>query len=286
MLSYASLSEAKAELGAKATYAGDDRRLYAYTRMVSRRIDQIMTGRSTRPYFGPYLEARQLLIDGSRVDNYHSTFLLDKPLLEYSALTAGGTSVFATSEGFPQGATPYNLLRMTASGSPWYTYFCTSDGNPAYAVITGVWGYHSDYANAWLAVDTLSAQLTSGTDVMTVANVDGLDDYRLEPRFSAGMLLKIDSEYLLVTDVDVSQNKVYLKRPANGTTEATHSSGATVYRWETEEPIRRVAARQAAMLYARIGAFQSKSFDGVSEMTYPQDLLKELAVTLQEYMYG
>lgn len=286
MLSYASLAEAKAELGAQVKYAGDDRRLYAYTRMVSRRIDLLMTGRSTWYYFAPTLASRQLLIDGSRVNSRNNTFLLDSPLLAYSALTAGGTAVYANSEGFPQGATPYTLLRMTASGSAWYTYLCSTDGNPAYAVITGIWGYHSDYANAWLQVDTLAAQLTSGVDYMTVGNVDGDDDYRLAPRFSAGNLLKIEDEYLLVTDTDPATNKVYLKRPANGTTEATHAISTPIYRWETEEPIRRVAARQAAMLYARIGAFQSKSFDGVSEMTYPQDLLKELGATLQEYMYG
>lgn len=283
MLSYASVSEAKAELGAKALNAVDDRRLYGYTRMVSRRIDQIMKGRSNRPFFGPYLEARKIPISRRYIDSRHNTLMLDRPLLEYSALTADGTSIYSVSEGYPQGDTPYYLLRITSSGDPWYAYLSNCD-DPAYALITGVWGYHSDYANAWLAVDTLSAQLTSGTDTMTVGNVDGLDDYRLEPRFSPGMLLKIDSEYLLVTDTDVSLNKVYLKRPINGTTEATHANGATIYRWETEEPIRRVAARQAAMLYARIGAFQVETLDGVGAITYPQDLLRELAATLQEYM--
>lgn len=281
MFSYASLDQARIELGSEKAQHNDQ--LYNYARMVSRRIDLLMTGRSTRPYFGPYSEARQLLIDSSRVDSYHNTFLLDHPLLEYSALTAGGTNVFSTSEGFPQGITPYNLLRMTASGSPWYSYVCSADGNPAYTVITGVWGYHSDYANAWLSVDTLAATITAGAVSLTVGNVDGEDAYGIAPRFSAGNLIKLDSEYFLVTQTDTGTNKVYVKPALNGTTAAGHTAGATIYRWETEEPIRRITARQAAMLYTRQGAFTAKVFDGVGEITYPQDLLKELAMTLQEY---
>lgn len=281
-LSYGSLAEAKAEL--VAVSAADDKRLYSLTRQVSRRIDQIMSGRSTRPYFGPYSEARQFLINGKRVDSQNNTFLLDAPLLEYSALTAGGTSVYATSEGFPQGFTPYNLLRMTGSGSPWYSHICTTDGNPSYAVITGVWGYHSDYANAWLNVDTLQANISSSVLSLTVGNVDGEDAYGLAPRFSPGNLIKIDSEYMLVTDTDVTLNKVELKRGINGTTAALHTAEAIIYRWETEEPIRRVAARQAAMLYARQGAFQTISIDEVGVTSYPRDLLSELGMVLQEYM--
>lgn len=281
MFSYGSLAEAKIELVAKSSV--DDAQLYNYTRIVSRRIDLLMTGRSTRPYFGPYSEARQLLIDASRVDSYRNTFLLGYPLLEYSALTAGGTNAYSTSQGFPQGITPYNLLRMTASGSPWYSYVCSADGNPAYAAITGVWGYHSDYANAWLAVDTLAANITAGAVSMTVGNVDGEDAYGISPRFSAGNLIKLDSEFFLVTKTDTGTNKVYVKPALNGTTAADHTAGATIYRWETEEPIRRITARQAAMLYSRQGAFTAKVFDGVGEITYPQDLLKELAMTLQEY---
>lgn len=281
-LSYGSLAEAKAELGADS--AGDDKRLYALTRQVSRRIDQIMSGRSTRPYFGPYSESRQLLINGKRVDSQNNTFLLDAPLLEYSALTAGGTSIYATSEGFPQGLTPYNLLRITGSGNPWYSYICTTDGNPSYAVITGVWGYHSDYANAWLNVDTLQANISSSVLSLTVGNVDGEDAYGLAPRFSPGNLIKIDSEYMLVIDTDVTLNKVELKRGINGTTAALHTAEAIIYRWETEEPIRRVAARQAAMLYARQGAFQTISIDEVGVTSYPRDLLSELGMVLQEYM--
>lgn len=281
--SYASLAEAKGELGAKVDRAPDNRILYNYTRTVSRRVDLIMTGRSTRPYFGPYSEERKLLIDGSRVDSYRNTFLLDKPLLAYSALTAGTTAIYAVSEGYPQGITPYTLLRITSSGSPWYSYLC--DGcDPSYATITGVWGYHSDYANAWLSVDTLQAELSSGGLSMTVGNVDGEDSYGLAPRFSSGNLVKIEDEYLLVTDTDSGLNKVELKRAMNGTSAALHANGTAIYRWETEEPIRRVVARQAAMLYARQGAFQITSIDEVGVTSYPRDLLTELAEVLGEYI--
>jgi hypothetical protein len=46
----------------------------------------------------------------------------------------------------------------------------------------------------------------------------------------------------------------------------------------------RAVTRQAALLYTRRGAFQVETLDGVGAITYPQDLIAELQVTLfREY---
>lgn len=281
MLNYASLDEAKVELVASS--AIDNDQLYNYTRIVSRRIDQLMTGRSRWFYFGPNQDTRKIVISNKFVDSRHNTLLLNRPLLELTGLTAVSTNVLSVAEGYPQGETPYYLVRITSNGDPWYSYL-SDDCNPGYAQIAGIWGYHSDYANAWLSVDTLSANITASATSMTVADVDGDDAYGIANRLSAGHLVKIDSEFILIVTTTPGSNTATLKRGMLGTTAAAHSSGATVYRWETEEPIRRITARQASFLYARQGSFQAETLDGIGTIIYPQDLLNELARTLQEYM--
>lgn len=284
MATYASLDDGRVELLATSNTIDNDRML-GYLRQVTRRINQIMLGRSMRPYFMPYIETRKVPINGRSVDSYHNTLLLDRPLLELTTLISGTTTITA-GEGYPQGDTPYHQLYITTSGERWSTYLCDNDGNPVYAQITGLWGYHSDYANAWVAVDTLAAGINSTVATLTVADVDGDDPEGFSPRISAGNLLKVGTELLSVTATNTSTNVVTVLRHENGSPAAAHSLGDTVYRWEVEEPIKRVTARQAALLSARRGAFQVETVDGVGTISYPQDLLRELADTLQEYWYG
>lgn len=280
---YCTLDEAKDELKASGTI--DDNKLLRFIRQVSRRIDKIMGNRAGRPYFAPYLEARKFRMDGRHLDSYRNTLLLRgaPPLLSITSVTADGTDVSSVVEGYPQGDPFFRLIRITSSGDPWASYINSDD--PPYAVVTGVWGYHSDYANAWLAVDALAAGQAAGDSNLTVADVDGADPYGITPRISVGALLKLDSEFELVTATNTSTNVVTITRGQQGTTAAAHALAADVAVFQVEDPIRRVVARQAALMYARIGAFQVETVDGVGAVSYPQDLLHELEATLTEYQY-
>lgn len=281
MIPYCTLAEAKAELKADSTI-GDDQ-LMRYINQVSRRIDLMMAGRSTRPYFAPYIEARQVPIDGRRIDSNRGTLLLRgvPPLMAFSAVTADGSTVTSTVEGYPSGVSPIQMLRMTSAGCSWQSYISGCD--PAYAEISGTWGYHSDYANAWLGLDTLVGNLNASASTFTVNDVDGDDPYGFAPRISRGTLLKLDDEFVLVTDTNTSTNVVTVRRGYAGSTAAAHTTGITIYGWQVEEPIKRVTQRQAALLYARQGAFQVETVEGIGSISYPQDLLKEMAQTIQEY---
>lgn len=278
---YCTLDEAKLELDT--TNTADDDQLRSYIRSVSRRIDLLMSPRqrSNRPYFGPYDESLQWLVRGGRVATWEYTFTLGAPLLALSTLVLGGTAV-TNVQGFPQGFTPYYKLRLT-DWTSWYDY-CVSDGSPAYAVVTGTWGYHSDYANAWQAVDTLQANINASVTSLTVADVDGDDPFGISPRISAGQLLKIGTEYLEVTATNTTTNVVTVIRGVNGSTAAAHTAGDTVSRWLVEEPIRHVTMRQAALLYARKGQFQSE-ITALGIRQFPPDLMTEMARVLGEYQY-
>lgn len=290
---YCTLNEAKSEL--KATSAApntqtpaQDERLLRYIRQVSDRVNLILTGKSTRQHFWPTIATRPTLISSSTVNSRLNAILLpyNSPLLEVTTVSADGTSVTSLASGYPQGASPIREIRLESSGGFWYGYLSNCD-DPSYASIAGIWGYHSDYANAWMLADTLSAAITTTTaTTFTVADIDGDDLFGFSGRISIGSLIKIDTEYMLVTGIDINLNKATVRRGAQGSTAATHLISASVYVWQVEEPIRRVCARQAALFYARQGAFQVETIDGVGTVSYPQDLLNELASTLKSYING
>jgi hypothetical protein len=239
---------------------------------------------SNWPYFGPVVESRPILLSAYLINSNLNTLRLDRPLLSLTSVVAHETTVTSVAEAFPQGQTPYWHIRITSSGLLWWDYASKTD--PSYATITGIWGYHSDYANAWMAVDALAVGINAGVTTITVVDVDGADQYGLTPRISTGSLLKIGDEFLDVSATDTTANTATVRRGANGSTAAVHSLGDTVYTFQVEEPIRDVVARQAGFKYARRGAYEASVLDGIGQTNYPQDLLRELAAVVSEYQYG
>jgi len=160
-----------------------------------------------------------------------------------------------------------------------------SNCDPLTTIVYGVWGYHRRYASAWLAVDAIAAGINATVTALTVADVDGLNVQGYGPRISAGNLLKIDSEYLEVTATNITTNVVTVIRGANGSTAAAHLIAAPVSVWQVEDNIKRVTARQAGLLYARRGAFETANITEIGIIQYPVDLLAELRGVVQGYGY-
>lgn len=282
MFGYCSLAQAKEEH--KAFITGDDDKLMRAIKQVSRRIDKMMNKRGLMAMFGPNNKAIKFPLSERYVNSGNNSFLLRgaPPLLAITNATVDTTSITTVLEGYPQGEPWFRQVRITSDGDQWYTY--CDDDDPSYLILTGVWGYHNDYDNAWLNVGTITAQMAANATSFAVADIDGDDAYGFPDKISRGMLLKIDSEYMLVTGTDTGTNAATVKRPVLGTTAVLHPINSIVYRWETEEPIQRVVARQAGLLYARRGAYQVETVDGVGAISYPQDLLSELKHVLVEYI--
>lgn len=284
---YATLAEAKAE--DKATSTTDDDKLMRAVIAASARVDGVFQSRYR--YFMPVIRAITFPVRETMVDSEINTLRLPYPLLALTSVTFNGTAmtVGTNVEAYIPNITPYNYLRMMTFATTWYNFVSWSSSYPEPLVsITGIWGYHGDYANAWLSVDALAAAITTTTaTTFTVADVDGDDAYGFGPRISRGNLLKIDSEFLEVTDTNTTTNTVTVRRGANGSTAAAHLINAPVYTWQVEENVRRVTARQASLLYARRGAFEVSTLNEIGVSTsYPQDLLTELKGALQDYAYG
>lgn len=120
--------------------------------------------------------------------------------------------------------------------------------------ILGVWGYHSDYANAWEDTgDTVedAAGLTAVQTTVTVNDIDGTDLYGLTPRISIGNLLQIESEHCEVTGVNTTTNVGTIRRAWNGSTAATHAKEKAIYTWRVQPQVAEAACIQVVRWFKR-----------------------------------
>lgn len=288
MALYATLADARIEN--KASGTTDDPQLLRYLRQISRRIDQMfrVDGWPVRPIFEPYIETRVYPLDSRSINSILRTFMLPSSLLALTGVTVAteALAVGTLVEAWPDNASPIPNLRLIECCNGWFSFDCGTCNEPTLIQITGTWGIHYDYANAWQKVDDLTAAVSTTTQAtITVADVDGVDIYGLTPRISAGHLLKINSEFMEVISTDISAQTATVRRGVNGSTAATHAIGDDVYVWMVEEPVKREVARQAGMLNARRGAYSTVDITALGEVRYPADLLTSLRAVLGMYAY-
>lgn len=282
MPTFASLAEVKAEIKANSTV--DDAKLMANIREVSGRIDRVFQQR--RPMFFPWIESRQIVVDSDTVNTLQNTIRIHDNLLALVSVSLGDSALTINTdvELWPSLQSPAHNLRLMDRARSWYAD-CSGGTKPLIVTINGVWGFHRDYPNAWLAVDVSAAIATTSATTFTVADVDGLDEYNRTPRISAGNLIQIDDELMDVVKTDTGTNTVTVRRGVHGSTAATHLVNAVVKVWQVEEPVKRACERQAAFMYARRGAYESATITDIGVESFPSDLLGEVRGMVQAYAY-
>jgi hypothetical protein len=278
MTSYCTVAQSKVELKAENTV--QDAQIRGCIRTISERIDSEM-GTPRRPFFAPYIERRRFPISGDQIDSYNNTFLLRNPILSVSAVLKDTTTLTNQASLFYWSNEVANMLQLTQG----YTWYPETDP-PNILYVTGIWGWHADYTNAWETVDALQANINASVTSLTVADADGADLDGFTPRFSPGHLIQIDSEWMDVNAVNTTTNTLTVRRGVNGSTVAAHTSGKAVSTYHVDDRIAKVTAKQAALMIARQGAFQVETLDGVGVITYPQDLLPMLRATLTRFAYA
>jgi hypothetical protein len=276
-LSYASLADIKEEV--KTNQTVDDAIVINYGRRASQRIDRLF--QSDVPFFFPTIKTRAIRVSPDAVNSDDGTLSIPYNMLELTSLNMNDTAV-TTVEVYPPYTSPTRLLRLTGSDSwcypNWYSYqSCNLPYAPIQAIVAGVWGFHRDYANAWLSITTLTTVFIATTTqtTFTVASIADL---------SPGQMIKVESEYMEV--VSVSVLTVTVKRGINGSTAAIHNSALPLYVWQVEEPIRRAVQRQAAFMYARKGTYESAVVSEIGLIQFPADLLSEVYGVVSGYAYS
>lgn len=169
------------------------------------------TPQPTGSYFG--------IFDPTLVSAATKTVLrVDEDLLAVEELLNGdGTEIL--SSGYvlePANEWPKNRIRLRSG-----QYWAVSDDGPEQAIqVTGLWGYHDRYADAWRTADAAQDDpLEIAADTLTVTSAD---------RFEIGQMIRIETEFLIVTGIDVENNLLTVERGWNGTVAADHAKDSPI----------------------------------------------------------
>jgi hypothetical protein len=260
----------------------EDAQIFTYIAAVSQRIDGMLQPNkklAQRPFFAPYIESRSLQIRAHKVNTMNMTIDLNMYLLALASVLAGAQDVSSKIIAYPAGFPPFNKLQINVDTcETWYTLETSPTIRRAWPnplTITGTWGWHADWDNAFVAT---SIMVTAGiNDTVTEFNVTATEGVL----FSPGNTILLDSEYMEVTGV--STDTLTVIRAVNGSTKAAHLVNAPVSILSIPDDIQRATARQVSGLYARRGAFSVQTLTQLGLVQYPQDLLLELENTIASY---
>ena len=254
---YVTVEDVKTALDSKAT-ARDTARVRRAIAAASADVDQV-TQRGAGA-FRPSIGARSFDWPPAQTTAPYRLWLDANPLISVTTLTAGGVTIPAADyylEPYNYGP-PYNSIQIdTSSSSAW----ASGDSSQRAITVTGLWGYADDREtvgtltagiNASVTAITLSSgalvgigdQLICGTermevtartwvdtgvntnDAMTASNAGVTLPLAAPSTVTAGEVVLVDSEKMLVTDVAAVATVI---RAWDGSTLAAHSSNADVY---------------------------------------------------------
>lgn len=195
--------------------------------------------------FYPYLGTRYFHGSGgftqriSDIISITSVSYSDDDGLTYTALAASDYyAVVAHDHNSPKS---YDALELNVNSTALGYWPC---GQRSIKVV-GVWGFCDDRSACWESTGdtTEDNPLTSGATTITLNDVDGLDLYGAAPRFQAGALYRIESEYVEATlTQDPTSNTLGVLRGRNGTTAAAHAQNTAIDVWRPPEPVKQAIA--------------------------------------------
>ena len=242
---YASIADVKGVLGITATT--DDTVIRKIVEASSRSIDQycnryFMTQAATKYFDGKVtlwtpdlLSISTLKTDEDGDGTYENTF----------------DTTFATGDVIPYGVGiedtlntfPYIRLEINPEGD----YGSFASGVKKGVEIAGIWGYGDGIsATPYVADTTITEDLTAGESAIDVTSVANL---------SAGQLILIGSEQYYI--YSIATLTLTVEPGVNGTTQATHSSGATIYIYQYPSDIRQ------ACIDLSVATYQNRAKQGL-----------------------
>ena len=222
MTRYCTLDFAKEELNKTGDdKAAQDVQIFKYVLAVSKRIDYLLQPRNVkRPFFAPYIESRPVIIRPWKVNTPNMTLDLGMFLLEFTAILAGAQNVTSKIRGYIPSFPPFDKLQINVDTcETWYTLETSPTIRRAYPeplTITGTWGWHEDWNNAFEATSTAAAAIVSTT--VTTFDVKAGEG----ALFSPGHMILVDSEYMEITAI--STDTLTVTRGFNGSTAALAKS--------------------------------------------------------------
>ncbi len=268
-MNLATLAQVKRYCGIPTAFTDDDALL---TRLI---IDgEMWAERAAQRAFKPAIETRTFDWPGQ------STLYFGDDLLELITVTNGDATSVTLTDLNLQPRHHYPKFGVGINRGSGITWQYTSTPENAIS-IKAAWGCHDDWGNAW--VDSLdkvldAAGISNSVTTITVTNVDGANVNTDSPRFSAGMLIKIESEWCEVTAATNSTtDTLTVKRGALGSTAATHAINTPIYVFQ---PQRNITAAILHYVHWRYNQKNSRKDYG-SEI--PKDIADMLPAPLGAY---
>jgi len=289
MYSYATLDQLLTEAASTTgTQPTDPTKLAAYKASLTQYGIQAsgIIDRVKHTTFAPIIDTRYLQAFSQEVRAYEVD--LDFPLLELTSVTlADGTNLVVDTDVQAEMTHifPRRWLQMITSANSFRT---ASDNLVSKIAIVGVWGWHSDYDNAWILSGD-SVQKVGGIDdsetSVLVTDVDGVGGFGFTPRFSAGNLIQIENEWCSVMSTDTSAQTMVVVRGVRGSTAATHAKDVVISVFHPDDAIGRATAKLAVFMYAARGKTALVSFENVRSNPNNVTALAEVLILLEAYQF-
>ncbi len=273
LCTYATLTAFRERQGLAADDTADDARMLAKLRAATAQIERY-TGRSFLPILATrhfdWHDARTLLFRGY-------------DLLELTSITNGDGTTVDPAAILPFGGINGPIVGVELDMTRGFFVYLTTKTRAL--TVTGVWGWHDDYARAWKSSgDVIPAGgVNASVTTFTVASVSGADGWNLAPRFQPGQLLRVDTEHMSLVATNASTNTLTVVRGVNGSTAAAHAASAPISVYVPPADIAEIALRWAAWLYKTedAGDFSGMTAEpGLGQIEVPPSIPADLAVTL------
>lgn len=282
---YLSLAELRAAIpeGLRATTTKYDAQILRLLNEMSRWVDN-----HCKRVFFPYLDTRYFDGSGGFVQclpdivSITSVSYSDDDGATYTALAA--SDYLATVAGDYNSRKSYDELHIAVNGTQSYW----PRGQKSIKVV-GVFGYCDDRNLCWESTGdtTEDNPLSSAAATLTVNDVDGLNVYGAAPRFQAGALYRIESEYVETTLVqDPTSNTLGIVRGRNGTTAASHVQNTVIDSWQPPSPVKQAVAIQVMRMLERgfQGFGDARSTPEMGQMFYLKSIDPEAKALLDPYV--
>lgn len=300
------LEKLKASLGESPKDTKDENQLKTAAVYASKMIDRACSLRHRDRKFFPTLETKSFDDPGTQWPNNatNTAQAAANPFVSGSGQQSSAcdtldlfddlleSHVVMTNNGAAEiPSTAYRLVQVPypAVYRPPFHYLTVDTGqgtrfqsqNPAQAnTITGYWGYHDRWEDAWYPIDTVQNDPTflSSETSLTVSDVEGKDSLGIEKWADWGALLKIGNdpttaEMIFVQRVESGNNhRLGVVRGVNGTTAADWGMGEQIYLYQPMEEI--VYAAQL------LSAWQWRRQRSVGKDRSDQPILTSAGVTI------
>lgn len=224
MYTIATLDELRQHIGFSAEDTAEDTRLLAALEAASRTIE-----RHTRRHFCPHL----LTLEHDAQHQPADEIFLRTDLLELLSVLDSESSIALENLEMLRGG----VLRRTDGVAFHYS------NTPENAIsITALWGYHLDWANAWVSSSDSVQESSLAVDDATITVTDA-------DNFQIGHLLRIRSEYIRVLSVNSTSNVLTVARAVQGTSAAEHSNGTDIDIYQPPADVKQLCLQWARWLY-------------------------------------